>query len=112
MNLGVGDNGVRILKEETVKELLAKSTRPKGMGGYSLGLSAPETDSEDAWFGHGGAWGTNCSVNWHRKELKLWAVQLNGQPRPWDAARGKAEREFFKYAIDNSGADAYTGRTK
>ena len=112
MNLGVGDNDVRILKEETVKELLAKSTRPKGMGGYSLGLSAPETDSEDAWFGHGGAWGTNCSVNWHRKELKLWAVQLNGQPRPWDAARGKAEREFFKYAIDNSGADAYTGRTK
>ena len=75
MNLGLGENGVRILKEETVKNLLALSTRPKGMGGYSLGLSAPEEESEDAWFGHGGAWGTNCSVNWHKKQLKLWVVQ-------------------------------------
>lgn len=33
MNLGLGENGVRILKEETVKNLLALSTRPKGMGG-------------------------------------------------------------------------------
>lgn len=112
MNLGLGENGVRILKEETVKELLAKSTRPKGMGGYSLGLSAPEEDKEDSWFGHGGAWGTNCMVNWHRKELKLWAVQLCGNPRPWDKARGEAENQFFKYVIDNSGADAYTGRVK
>lgn len=32
MNLGLGENGVRILKEETVKNLLALSTRPKGMG--------------------------------------------------------------------------------
>jgi len=112
MNLGVGENGVRILKEDTVKELLAKSSRPKGMGGYSLGLSAPEEDKEDGWFGHGGAWGTNCMVNWHRKELKLWAVQLCGNPRPWDSARAEAEKKFFQYVIDNSGADAYTGRTK
>ena len=112
MNLGVGENGVRILKEETVKEILAKSTRPKGLGGYSLGLSAPEEDAEDAWFGHGGAWGTNCMVNWHRKELKLWAVQLCGGPRPWEKDRSAAEDKFFKYAIDNSGADAYTGRVK
>jgi len=112
MNLGVGENGVRILKEETVKEILAVSTRPAGLGGYSLGLSAPEKDAEDAWFGHGGAWGTNCSVNWHKKELKLWAVQLCGGPRPWDAAREEAANRFFKYAIDNSGSDAYTGRMK
>lgn len=112
MNLGLGENGVRILKEETVKELLAKSTRPKGMGGYSLGLAAPEEDTEDAWFGHGGAWGTNCMVNWHRKELKLWAVQLNGGPRPWDSVRSEAEKKFFKYAIDNARTDAFTGRVK
>jgi CubicO group peptidase (beta-lactamase class C family) len=112
MNLGMGDNGVRILKEETVKSILAVSTRPKGLGGYSLGLSAPETDSDGARFGHGGAWGTNCMVNYHRKELVLWAVQLCGGPRPWDAARGKAAEQFFKSALDNSGADAYTGRTK
>lgn len=112
MNLGVGENGVRILKEETVKNLLAQSTRPKGMDGYSLGLSAPEEDKEDSWFGHGGAWGTNCMVNWHRKELKLWAVQLCGNPRPWDKARAEAEKKFFQYVIDNTNADAYTGRTK
>jgi hypothetical protein len=51
-------------------------------------------------------------VNWHRKQLKLWAVQLCGSPRPWDKARTAAEDKFFKAAIDNSGADAYTGRVK
>ena len=112
MNLGLGDNGVRILKEETVKSILAVSTRPKGLGGYSLGLVAPEHDGEDQWFGHGGAWGTNCMVNWHKKELKLWACQFCGGPRPWDKARNEAADRFFKATIDNSGADAYTGRLK
>jgi CubicO group peptidase (beta-lactamase class C family) len=112
MNLGMGDNGVRILKEETVKSILAVSTRPKGLGGYSLGLSAPETDNEDAWFGHGGAWGTNCQVNWHKKQLKLWVVQLCGGPRPWDKLRNEAADKFFAAKIDNTGADAYTGRMK
>ena len=112
MNLGVGENGVRILKEETVKNYLAKSTRPAHLGGYSLGLAAPVVDTENGWFGHGGAFGTSCSVNYHRKELKLWAVQLCGAPRPWDRARAKAEQQFFRYVIDNSGTDAYTGRVK
>jgi len=112
MNLGVGENGVRILKEETVKSILAVSTRPKGLGGYSLGLAAPETDNNDAWFGHGGAWGTNCMVNWHKKQLKLWVVQLRGNPRPWDAARNKAADKFFAETIDDSAAKEYTGRLK
>ena len=112
MNLGVGDNGVRILKEETVKSILAKSTRPKGMDGYSLGLKAPAEDRDDQWFGHGGAWGTNCMVNWHKRQLKLWAVQFTGGPRPWDDARNKAQDKFFNMTIDNSGSDAYTGRLK
>ncbi len=91
MNLGVGDNGARILKEETVRELLAKSTRPKGMGGYSLGLTAPEEDQENSWFGHGGAWGTNCMVNWHRKEFSfhLWIILKNRSSAP-------AQRESFQ----------------
>ena len=112
MNLGMGDNGVRILKEQTVKDILAKSTRPKGFEGYSLGLRAPEVDGEDQWFGHGGAWNTNCMVNWHKRQLKLWVVQTCGGPRPWDKARAMAADEFFKTKIDNSGADAYTGRMK
>ena len=112
MNLGVGENGVRILKEETVKSILAVSTRPEGMGGYSLGLSAPVKDSEDAWFGHGGAWGTNCSVNWHKKELKLWVVQNAGGGQPWSGDVEKAAQKFFAQPMNNSGVDAYTGRVK
>ncbi len=112
MNLGQGENGVRILKPETVKSILAVSTRARGQGGYSLGLAAPEVDDENAWFGHGGAWGTNCMVNWHKKQLKLWAVQLTGGPRPWDGARNKAAEKFFSQKVDSAAEKAYTGRLK
>ena len=112
MNLGLGDNGVRILKEETVKNLLAVSSRPQGLGGYSLGLGAPEKDDEDQWFGHGGAWGTNCMVNWHRRQLKLFVVQISGGPCPWQKSISDAADKFFKASIDDSGSSAYTGRTK
>ena len=112
MNLGVGDNGVRILKEETVKSLLACSTRPKDMEGYSLGLKAPRTDKENSWFGHGGAWGTNCSVNWHKKQLRLWVVQRAGGNQPWKKGIDEAAAKFFSQPLDNSGIDAYTGRVK
>ena len=108
MNLGIGDNGVRILKEETVKNLLASSTRPKGLGGYSLGLNI----AKDGWFGHGGAWGTNCMVNWKTKQLRMKVVQFNGGPRPWDRAWNKAADKFFKQKFDTAAADAYTGRLK
>lgn len=111
MNLGVGDNGVRILKEETVKSILAVSTRPAGKGGYSLGLSAPEKDGENEWFGHGGAWGTNCAINWHKKELKLWVVQICGV-QPWSGDVSKAAEKFFSQTINASGINSFTGRTK
>ena len=110
MNLGVGENGVRILKEETVKSILACSTRPKDMEGYSLGLQAPAKDDETAWFGHGGAWGTNCSVNWHKKQLRLWVVQRAGGEQPWKKEVDQAAVKFFSQDLDTSGTDAYTGR--
>ena len=108
MNLGVGDNGVRILKEETVRDLLATPTRPETVKDrkYSLGLWTDGT----GWFGHGGAFGTNCNVNWKTRQLKLWVVQLRGDTRPWDKAKDAAVEKFFNAKIDNSGADAYTGR--
>ena len=113
MNLGVGDNGVRILKEETVKSILAVSTRPENMDGYSLGLTAPKEDSEDAWFGHGGAFGTNCMVNWHKKQLCLWVVQISGDSKAyWKPLLKKAQNDFFHSQIDNSAVEAYTGRTR
>lgn len=112
MNLGLGENGTRILKEETVKNLLAVSSRPKGLGGYSLGLHAPEVDNHDGWFGHGGAWGTNCQVNYHKKELRLWVVQRAGGKEPWKEDMNKAAEKFFKQNYDQSGISAYTGRTE
>ena len=111
MNLGIGDNGVRILKEDTVKEILAKSTRPEGMGGYSLGLSAPVEDGENEWFGHGGAWGTNCSVNWHKRQLRLWVVQINGG-QPWSKDMDEAAKKFFSQTVDSDNIKEYTGRMK
>ena len=110
MNLGVGENGARILKEETVKTLLAVSTRPEELGGYSLGLHAEVKDSENAWFGHGGAWGTNCYVNYHKKQLRLWVVQSPGGPQPWKEAMTKASEQFFAQQFEQSGE--YTGRTE
>ena len=110
MNLGVGENGVRIFKEETVKSILACTTRPKNMGGYSLGLSAPVNDNENAWFGHGGAWGTNCEVNWHKKQLKLWVIQRAGGPQPWTREVRKAAEKFVAQPFGKTGVDEYTGR--
>lgn len=113
MNLGLGDNGVRILKAETVKNLLAVSTRPENLGGYSLGLTAPRhaDDGPAAWFGHGGARGSNCAVNWRKRRLKLWIVQVCGQ-QDWRKVLSDAGDRFFAERIDTSGVDEYTGRTE
>lgn len=106
MNQGIGENGVRILKAETVKSILAANTRPPKTGSYSLGLHV----GKDGWFGHGGAWGTNCWVNWKKRQLRLLVVQVNGK-RDWATPWHQASEKFFKASIDSSG-DAYTGRTK
>ena len=76
----------------------------------TLGLSAPVKDDEDSWFGHGGAWGTNCSVNWHKKQLRLWVVQCAGGPQPWGAEVDKAAERFFSQSFNKSGVSEYTGR--
>ena len=110
MNLGMGDNGERILKEETVRRLLATPTRPPMMDdpNYSLGLWV----GSDGWFGHGGAWGTNCSVNWRKRQLQLWAVQRCGETNPWEVAKTEAADRFFRQTVSNSGVNDYTGRVK
>ena len=111
MNLGLGDNGVRILKEETVKNILAVSTRPEGMDGYSLGLFAPVVDGEAEWFGHGGAWNTKCFINWHRHQLKLLAVQaVGGGSSIVVNLYNQAADKFFKSEAGKKSEDAYTGR--
>ena len=112
MNLGVGENGVRILEEDTVKNLLARSTRAAHLGGYSLGLSTAVEDNEGSWFGHGGAWATNCYVNYHTKQLRLWAIQCAGGAQPWLADVDKAAEQFFAQDFTSTATDAYTGRTE
>ena len=109
MNLGVGDNGVRILKEETVKSLLATSTRPEKLGKYSLGLQA---DFKNGTMGHGGAFGTSATVNWKTKTLILKVVQVRGKHKALNAGLKKAADKFFPKKFDTSGTDAYTGRVK
>ena len=106
MNLGIGDNGVRILKEETVRSLLATSSLPAGLGKYSLGLSLG-----NGVMGHGGAFGTSADVNWQKRHLSIWIVQQVGNRAryPWNAARNKARAKFFS-ADTESAAEAYTGR--
>ena len=108
MNLGAGENGARILKEETVKNLLATSTRPQGLGKYSLGLQV----GEGGWFGHGGAWATDCRINWENKQLKLSVVQLRGfKFFTWQKDYKKAVDKFFSGKAEK-GDDKYVGRTK
>ena len=62
--------------------------------------------------GHGGAWGTTCTVNWRKKELSLWVVQQNGNPRPWMKDRSSAANKFFASKFDDSETQAYTGRVE
>jgi len=108
MNLGIGDNGVRILKEETVLKLLAANSRPAGLGSYSLGLGVNNDRGDMA---HGGAWGTSATVNWKKRHLSLWIVQQTGSA-PFRSEWGKAAAKFFAAASDNSTSEAYTGRLK
>lgn len=112
MNLGRGENGVRVLNPETVKSLLAVSSRGDWAGGYSLGLVAPAVDTEEGWFGHGGAFRTNCMVNYHKRELVMWVVQQVCRRGPWDDAYDKAAERFLSEKHDSSSAEAYTGRTE
>ena len=107
MNLGVGENGVRILKEETVKSILATSALPKELGTYSLGLFV---NFDEGTIGHGGAWGTYCTVNWRKKELRLLVVQMNGAGQPWAKKLIEAANKFYQTVVDDSAVNAYTGR--
>ena len=80
------------------------------MSGYSLGLNAPVKDGENEWFGHGGAWMTSCYVNWHKRELKLLAVQYSGKPRKFTKADREASDKFFSELEKKDNQDEYTGR--
>ena len=110
LNRGVGENGVRVLREQTVRELLEKSQIPEGAEakkGYSLGF---HVDGR-GWYGHGGAYHTNCRINPDRRLLKLLAQQLEGDEPPewpWRVAWEKATCTFL-YAKESDDGNAFVG---
>ena len=110
MNKGVGDNGVRIMKEETFMQCMASNTRPKDMrhDWYSLGLNV----SPDGWIGHGGALLNSAYVNWKTKEMKIWIIQIDEDREPWVIQRETAVKKFFRHDFDSDFQNAYTGRTE
>lgn len=107
MNLGVGENGVRILREDTMKNLICTNSRPEGLGSYSLGLWA---DMKTGEIGHGGAFGTQYSINWRNKTIGILAVQLTGT-KVIRNAWTDAYQKFAGAAISDE-AGNYTERTK
>ena len=42
---------------------------------------------------------TNCIVNWHKKQLKLWVVQSAGGEQPWLKEIEKAAENFFSQSL-------------
>ena len=108
-NRGVGDNGARVLKTETVEELLMKPSRPdsiKGtpvsIQGYSLGFKiSPDPKTGHRIFGHGGAYSSGCYMDLDRGTLKLVATSILGYNGPaWGDQLEEAAQKFFDYAFD------------
>jgi CubicO group peptidase (beta-lactamase class C family) len=102
VNGGIGDNGVRILKEETVRNLLVTTTRPEHMYGYSLGFG---TDGVN--FGHTGAWGTFFSINMEDRSFYMCVVQLCGDQAPMQHIYRTASQRFFDHvtALNTAAAE-------
>ncbi len=126
LNRGIGRNGARILKESTVRELLEKSQIPEETDtkkGYSLGLHV----DGNGWYGHGGAYHTNCRMNPVKRQMKFVAQQLEGDEPPdwpwrvaWDEACAKYLKgsdggkgnEFVGLKSAQAGLPAYKDRSQ
>ena len=114
---GVGANGVRILKESTVVEILEKDQVPPTVRGekpyrYSLGF---QIDDEGlGWYGHGGAYLTNCRINPSRRQLRLVAQQVfdrrDGEVQPWMEAYKNVCKEYFGDDAVRGRGDDFVGR--
>ena len=94
LNGGVWE-GKRILSESAVAEMTRKQTGDAVAEGYGLGLSVGAD-----WFGHGGAYSTNMTVDRKRGLVTVFLVQHAGFPKNGDqsgaAFRNAAEKEFGK----------------
>jgi len=114
MNRGVGENGVRILKELTCRDILEKKQTPDGVETlYSLGFHV----RGNGWYGHGGAWGTDCEVNPDKKMMRFFVQQIHGEKEnsaswPWASAFYGAADEFMRLKGDAVANHDFVGRTE
>ncbi len=86
--------GKRYLSEDAVKQMATTEIGDPAKGGYGLGWST----HGNGVFGHGGAQGTNMTIDPRRGLITVFMVQHSGFPKDGDkshAAFQKAARERF-----------------
>ncbi|MBV9864972.1 MAG: beta-lactamase family protein [Abitibacteriaceae bacterium] len=88
LNGGMLD-GKRYLSEPAVKQMTTRQTRP-GLEGYGFGWSVG-----DNWFGHGGAYSTNMTIDTQHGLITVFLVQHAGFP----GEGGKSYDAFKQAAI-------------
>jgi len=84
---GVGANGKRVLSEKAVEIMSQTQTGEVGVP-YGFGLTI-----DDAWFGHGGAYGTFGAAYRDGSIVAIYMVAVAGLPK-----QGEAERLARAYA--------------
>jgi CubicO group peptidase (beta-lactamase class C family) len=80
-------DGKRYLSEAAVKAMTSKQTPPAVPDGYGLGWGTDGTH-----FGHGGAFGTNMSIDSGRGIITVWLVQHAGYAGNGDRSQGAFQR--------------------
>ena len=87
--------GKRYLSEAAVEQMTRKQTGDAVSEGYGLGLSVGGD-----WFGHGGAYATNMTIDRKHGLITVFLVQHAGFPKSGDqslgAFRDAAEKQFGK----------------
>jgi CubicO group peptidase (beta-lactamase class C family) len=79
--------GRRILSEESVRQMTSRQTAAGIPDSYGLGLSVGGD-----WFGHGGAFATNLTVNRKNGLVLVYMVQHAGFPKDGGEAIGAFHR--------------------
>ena len=80
-------DGKRYISHNAVVEMTKRQTAPGIPESYGLGLGIG-----GGWFGHGGAFSTNMTVDTNRGLVKVWLVQHAGFPGNGQEAEGAFNR--------------------
>ncbi|MDR3708920.1 MAG: serine hydrolase [Capsulimonadaceae bacterium] len=96
LNGGIYD-GKRIVSEESLNQATSKQTGESVDANYGFGFAA-----DDGSFGHGGAIGTNTSVDRKSKTFTIWMVQHHGYKDDAGGAINAAFREGVEEVLANA----------